>query len=469
MSDLASDIGAGAVPNRARADTASDVMIAARLERLPMTGYQRMIFAIIATAWFFDSIDLGSLTFLLGSIREEFGLTTAQAGLLSSMSFIGMFLGAALAGMLADRIGRKMVFQVSMVFWGLGSLWCAYAPDAQTLGYARLLLGFGMGMEFPVALAILSEFLPTAKRGRYLAILEGFWPLGFIAAGLLSLFFLTHFDWRTMFLFQAFPALFLFIVRIFIPESPRWLADSGRVREAEKVMDGIEAKVLKRLPEGTRLEQPKPLPPRPRGERRFSFMALWSDGYASRTLMIWTVWFFALLGFYGLTTWLSALLQEAGHSVTKSVSYTITISLAGVPGFITAAILLDRWGRKPTAMLMLIGAAIAAYFYGNAPTTTMLITYGLCMQFFLFGMWSVLYAYTPELYPTRSRATGAGCASAIGRVGSLLGPYIIGIVLPTLGNQGVFALGAGSFVVAAIAIGLFGIETKGKSLEAISH
>lgn len=478
MTDLTTGAGGVASPGpsaarpssaAAHADTASDAMIAARLDRLPMTGYQRLIFGIIATAWFFDSIDLGSLTFLLGSIREEFGLTTAQAGLLSSMSFIGMFLGAAIAGMAADRFGRKMVFQVSMVFWGLGSLWCAYAPDAQTLGYARLLLGFGMGMEFPVALAIVSEFLPSVKRGRYLAILEGFWPIGFIAAGLLSLFFLTHFDWRTMFLFQAFPAAFLLVVRIFVPESPRWLADRGRTAEAERVMTKIEGHVQRRLPAGQTLPTPQPVETRARTERRFSFIELWSNGYASRTIMIWTVWFFALLGFYGLTTWLSALLQEAGHSVTKSVTYTITISLAGVPGFIAAAILLDKWGRKPTAMMMLLGSACAAYFYGNAANTTQLIGFGLVMQFFLFGMWSVLYAYTPELYPTRSRATGAGCASAVGRVGSLLGPYIIGIVLPALGASGVFALGAGSFIIAALAIGIFGIETKGKSLEAISH
>lgn len=477
MTDLTTGSGTVDVPSPSAAKideavyTASDTMIAARLDRLPMTGYQRLIFGIIATAWFFDSIDLGSLTFLLGSIRAEFGLTTGQAGLLSSMSFIGMFLGAALAGMAADRFGRKMVFQVSMVFWGLGSLWCAYAPDAQTLGYARFLLGFGMGMEFPVALAIVSEFLPSVKRGRYLAILEGFWPIGFVVAGLLSLFFLTHFDWRTMFLFQAFPAAFLLIVRVFVPESPRWLADRGRHEEAEKIMSKIEARVQKRLPAGQKIATPQPVPvsAAARSERRFSFLELWSNGYASRTLMIWTVWFFALLGFYGLTTWLSALLQEAGHSVTKSVTYTITISLAGVPGFIAAAILLDKWGRKPTAMMMLIGSAAAAYFYGNAANTQQLIAFGLVMQFFLFGMWSVLYAYTPELYPTRSRATGAGCASAVGRIGSLLGPYIIGIVLPMLGSSGVFALGAGSFILAALAIGIFGIETKGKSLEAISH
>ncbi|WP_238184838.1 MFS transporter, partial [Methylobacterium trifolii] len=318
-------VAAGAASARA-----SDVMIAARLERLPMTGFQRTIFLIIATAWFFDSIDLGSLTFLLGSIKTEFGLSTAQAGLLSSMSFVGMFLGAALSGMLADRFGRKLVFQVSMVFWGLGSLWCAYAPDATSLGYARLLLGFGMGMEFPVALAIVSEFVPSAKRGRYLAIMEGFWPLGFIAAGCLSLVLLSYFDWRAVFLAQAVPALFLFVIRMFVPESPRWLADRGRFEEANRVMDEIEAKVRARLG-GRPLPEPQPLAAQVRCERRFSFLELWSPGYASRTVMIWLTWFFALLGFYGLTTWLGALLQASGHSVAKSVSYTILISLAGVP------------------------------------------------------------------------------------------------------------------------------------------
>ena len=469
MTDISLPAGGAAAPaGTSSATTASDVMIAARLDRLPMTGYQKMIFAIIATAWFFDSIDLGSLTFLLGSIKTEFNLSTAQAGFLSSMSFLGMFLGAAISGMAADRIGRKLVFQISMIFWGAGSLWCYFAPDPTTLGYARLLLGFGMGMEFPVALAIVSEFVPTAKRGRYLAILEGFWPIGFIAAGLLSWFFLTHFTWREMFLCQAIPALFLFVVRFLVPESPRWLADRGRVDEAEKVMSHIERKVLERLPVGASLREPKPVAAIARGQRRFSFMELWAGEYASRTVMIWLVWFFALLGFYGLTTWLGALLQAQGFTNTKSTEYVVLIALAGIPGFITAAWLVDAWGRKGTCALMLIGSAVSAFAYGNAPSFTMLIVFGLVMQFFLFGMWSTLYAYTPELYPTRARATGAGCASAVGRIGSLIGPAVIGVVLPTLGSAGVFALGAGSFVIAAIAVLTLGVETKGKSLEEIS-
>jgi putative MFS transporter len=443
------------------------VSIAARLERLPLTAYQRTLFLIIATAWFFDSIDLGSLTFILGSIRSDFGLSAAQTGLLSSMSFVGMFLGAAIAGIAADRYGRTLVFQASMIFWGAGGIACGLAPSVTALGAARALLGFGMGMEFPVAQSIVSEIIPARVRGRYLALLEGFWPLGFIAAGLIAHAVLPIGGWRWVFLIEAAPAVLVFVVRLLVPESPRWLAVRGRMAAAEEVMQKFERAVSARLGDAV-LPEPQPQAVEQAVVSRFPFLELWSGQYIRRTTMVWLLWFFALLGYYGLTTWLGALLQEAGYSVTQSVYYATLISLAGVPGFFTAAYLIEAWGRKPACVAALIGAAVSAWFYGTAATQTELIAWGLALQFFQFGMWSVLYAYTPELYPTRSRATGAGCASAIGRLGSLLGPYAVGLILPRAGQAGVFALGAGTFLIAALNVLLLGVETRGKTLEAIS-
>ncbi|SPA18471.1 putative transporter, Major facilitator superfamily (MFS_1) [Cupriavidus taiwanensis] len=446
--------------------------IAARLERLPMTGYQRSLFGIIATAWFFDSMDLGLMTFVLGSIKAEFGLSAAQAGLLASSSFLGMFLGAAIAGLLADRFGRKPVFQVSMIFWGVGSLMCGLADNVTSLMIYRVLLGFGMGMEFPIGLSMVSEIVPAKSRGKYVAILEGFWPIGFIAAGALTYLLLPVIGWRGIFIALAVPAVFVFVVRRMVPESPRWLEDVGRKSEADTVMAGIEQRVER--------ASGRPLPAvsatfggTQAPSRKARFMELWSGPYARRTVMLWSVWFFALLGYYGLTTWLGALLQQAGYAVTKSVLYTVYISLAGIPGFIFSAWLLEKWGRKPTCALMLIGSAVAAYAYGQAAVHRLpveqLIAAGLCMQFFLFGMWSVLYAYTPELYPTRSRATGSGFASSVGRIGSLAGPYLVGVLLPVAGQGGVFTLGALSFAVAAAVVLLLGVETRGKALEEVSH
>lgn len=441
-----------------------------RLERLPISSYQNKIFAIIATAWFFDSIDLGMLTFVLGSLKTAFHLSVVEAGLLSSASFLGMFFGAAISGMLADKYGRKIVFQWSMVLWGLGSFLCAFSTSTTMLAFSRIAVGFGMGMEFPIGQSLVSEFIPAKNRGRYIALLEGFWPIGFIVAGLLAYIILPIGGWRWVFIAEGIPAIFVLIIRRMVPESPRWLESSGQLDEADKVMTEFEENVKKAL--GVK-ELPKPAASAGSGytnkrERKFSFLDLWAPGYVKRTIMVWTLWFFALLGYYGLTTWLSAFLQQAGYSVTKSVFYTLLISLAGVPGFFTAAYLLEIIGRKATLSLMLFGAAISAYFYGTAGNVTTLIAFGLCMQFFLFGMWSSLYAYTPELYPTRARATGAGFASAIGRLGSILGPYIVGVILPVSGQHGVFALGAISFVIAALVVIILGVETKGKVLEEIS-
>ena len=446
--------------------------IASRFERLPMTSYQMRLFLIIATAWLFDSMDLGMMTFVLGSIKAEFALSTAVTGLLGSASFLGMLIGAATSGLLADRFGRRVVFQSSMVLWGAGSVLCATASDVNTLMLYRVLLGLGMGMEFPIGQAMISEIIPTRQRGRYVALLEGFWPIGFICAGLLAYMLVPIAGWRGMFVVLAIPAIFVFVIRQFVPESPRWLESNGRWADADLVMGRIEEKVRKALGGGPLPEVDLVTTSAGSERGKLGLRALWSRGYAGRTIMVWSLWFFALLGYYGLTTWLSALLQQAGYPVTKSVFYTLLISLAGVPGFLASAWLVEAWGRKPTCILMLLGSACMAYLYGGtaayAGHQAQLITFGLGMQFFMFGMWSVIYAYTPELYPTRCRATGGGFASSIGRVGSLIGPYMVGVILPVTGQIGVFALGAGCFVTAALIVAALGVETKGRVLEEIS-
>ena len=445
-----------------RSDTSA--AIAARMDRLPLTSYQRGIFLVIATAWFFDSMDLGALTFVLGSIRAEFALSPAQAGVLSSMSFIGMFAGASTAGLLADRFGRTVVFQTSMIFWGLGSVACGLAPT-MLLWAARVLLGFGMGMEFPVAQSMVSEIMPAKNRGRYIAYLEGFWPVGFIVSGLLSLAVLSVTSWRWVFILEGLPAIWVLVVRRRVPESPRWLASWGHADRAEATMAGIERAVQAR----TGVALPSPAPAAAAEIVVGGFAGLWTGIYARRTAMLWGLWFFALLGFYGLTTWLGALLQQAGFPVTKSVYYTILISLAGIPGFLAAAWLVEAWGRKgtciatcwaapPPATSTAPPAARRSSSCSACACSSACSACGPCSTPILQS--SIRRAFAPLEAASPQRSGGSARCSD---------PTSSASCLPVAGTAGVFSLGAGAFVAAAAIVLVLGEETRGRALESISH
>jgi putative MFS transporter len=201
---------------------------------------------------------------------------------------------------------------------------------------------------------------------------------------------------------------------------------------------------------------------------RPSLAELFVGQYATRTLMAWVLWFGVLLGYYGITTWLGALLVERGFSVVQTTEFIILMTLWGIPGFFSAAYAVEKLGRKPTVVGYVLLSAVAAFFYGRAGSQAELIVAGAFMQFFFFGMWSVLYAYTPELFPTRARATGCGTSSAAGRLGALIGPAVVPIVIRSYGPEAVFTLGAAAFVVAALAVLILGPETRSKVLEEIS-
>ncbi len=450
-------------------DEASASTIAARLERLPMSAYQRRVFAVIASAWLVDQIDVALLTFLLGSIVVTFGLSPAEAGQLAAMTFAGQLVGNILAGTASDRFGRKTVFQVTMVVWGLASLAAAAAWSLPALMVCRFLIGVGVGGEAPVAQAMVSEIVPAPVRGKYIAIMEGFWAVGYVLSGTISFFILPHLGWRWVFVVVGLLSLVVLAVRRSMPESPRWLAERGRLAEAGAVMDRMEAAVVRAT--GRPLPAPAPsiAPAAVEPATGNPIATLFAPAYRRRTLMAFGMWFFALIGFFGLNSWIAVLLKEKGFSIIGSVGFVTLINVGGIPGFATAALLLERLGRKPTTALFLTCAAATAWVYGSATGETWLFVSGFVMQFFMFGMWSCLYAYTPELYPTRARATGAGFASAFGRIGAILGPMIVPVLVRDYGTQAAFQVGAGGFLIAAVLVLTLGIETRGRVLEAVSR
>jgi len=446
---------------------AGQLNLVGRMERLPLTKFQIRLFAIIATAWLFDSIDLAALTFVLAPISKEFHLSLTQAGLVASLSFAGMVVGASGAGMLADRFGRRPVFVTSMIVWGLASFGAAASWDLSSLLVFRFFIGLGMGAEFPVAQALLSEFIPASHRGKYLGWLEGFWPIGFIACGALSVVFVPWLGWRSLFVVEGVLAAFALVIRRKVPESARWYASKGRTREADQAVNEFEINVER--------EYGKPLPPvrdtlfsEERSSTQSPLAELFSPVYRSRTIMAWTLWFCVLLGYYGITTWMGKLLADQGMTITKSITFVLLMALWGIPGFLTASYLLERLGRRGTVIGFVLLSAAAAYLYGSSTSTVAILVAGSVMQFFFFGMWSALYAYTPEVFPTRARATGCGTSSAFGRVGAILGPVIVPVALVNYGKTSTFAIAAAFLVIGAIAVWVLGPETKGKTLEQVS-
>jgi putative MFS transporter len=314
---------------------------------------------------------------------------------------------------------------------------------------------------------MVSEFMPASKRGKYIALLEGFWPLGFIVAGVAALVLIPIGGWRLVFVATGVPAIYVLIIRRAVPESPRWFEARGRMDSAETTMRLIEARVEK--------SYGKPLPPPAQDgipdevlKGGFCLWELFTKKYRVRTIMVWILWFFTLLGYYGITTWMGKLLVDKGFTITKSIQFVLLMTLWGVPGFFSAAYLVEKLGRKPAAIGYVLCSGIASYFYGHAGTQQEVIIAGAFMQFFFFGMWSVLYAYSPELFPTRARATGCGTASGWGRVGALIGPSVIPLVIASYGVSAVFTLGAVAFALAALDVLLLGPETKGRVLEDIS-
>ncbi len=447
-------------------DLAARINIPNRLERLPMTNYQRRIFAIIASAWLVDQVDVALLTFLLGTIVVAFGLSPMQAGLLASMTFAGQFVGNIAAGLAADRYGRRSVFQVTMVVWGLASFLAAGAWSAGTLMFCRFLIGVGVGGEAPVAQAMVSELVPANVRGKYIAFMEGFWAVGYVLSGAISYFILPHLGWRWVFVVVGSLSLVVLLVRRGMPESPRWLAERGRFDEADAVMRHMEIEVERHsgrpLPPPAAFEVPQHV------EHSSSLATVFSREYAQRTTMAFGMWFFALIGFFGLNSWIAILLREHGFTILGSVGFVTLITTGGIPGFFTAAWMLERVGRKPTTALFLLASAAAAWLYGSSTDQTLLFASGFVMQFFMFGMWSCLYAYTPELYPTRARSTGAGLASAAGRLGAILGPVVVPMLVRLGGQAAAFEVGAAGFAIAAMLVLVLGVETRGKVLEMVS-
>jgi putative MFS transporter len=280
----------------------------------------------------------------------------------------------------------------------------------------------------------------------------------------------NSFPWRWAFFAGALPALYVFVLRRSLPESPRHLMARGRAAEAEAIVREVEAGAGR--PQGAPLT---PDPPEPAARLR----DLFSGRLRRRTAVLWALWFAMAFSYYGMFIWLPTLLVGRGYPEVLSFRFTLWITLAQIPGYFAAAWLVERSGRRTTLASFMILCAASSWFFGGAVGPGGLLLWGCLVSFFNLGAWGVTYGYTPELYPTRLRGTGTGSAAAFGRIGGILAPLVVGRLIAGAMAPGAAATGNGGFaavftlfacvlLAGAAVVALFGEETRGRTLEQIS-
>ena len=459
-------------------DPGAQRTVSQRLDALPFTRKHGRVLTGSGIGWALDAMDVGLISFILAALTQHWGITKGEGGLIASIGFAGMAVGATLGGLLADRIGRRQVFALTLLVYGLATGASALVGGLAVLLVLRFFVGLGLGAELPVASTYVSEFAPARIRGRLIVILEAFWAVGWTAAAIIGYFVVPASEdgWRWAFAIGAVPAIYALVVRWGLPESPRWLASRGRTAEAERVVAAFEAQVVSggaRSESGSAADAAVPAPtgvPAPAAAPTLArrpggrVAALWSSEFRKRTISVWLVWFCVNFAYYGAFIWIPSILVDAGFSLVRSFGFTLIITLAQLPGYAVAAWLIERWGRRLTLSVFLIGSAASAIVFGTVHTEAAIVASGMALSFFNLGAWGALYAVTPEIYPTSLRATGAGWAAGVGRIASIIAPLLVPVLLIAGGAGLTFTVFAIFFIVAAAATwGL--VDRRGKSLD----
>lgn len=381
-------------------------------------------------SWMFDAMDVGLLSFILADIAQKWQLGTGQMGMITAANSIGMAVGAALAGMLADRFGRKAVLVWTLLVFSIATGLSALAAGYAVLLALRFVAGIGLGGELPVASTLVSESVPARERGRMVVLLESFWAAGWIVSALVGYFVIPSFGWQMAFVIGAIPALYALYLRRAIQDPPRYIN-----RQAD------------RLPLGERIA------------------SIWSGSNRKSTIMLWVLWFTVVFSYYGMFLWLPSVMVMKGFSLVKSFEYVLIMTLAQLPGYFTAAYLIEKLGRKFVLVVYLLLTAVSAIWFGTAQSAGVLLAAGICLSFFNLGAWGGMYAYTPELYPTAVRSTGVGMAASFGRIGGVIGPFLVGMLLAQgTGLTAVFVIFFIAIIIGAAAVLVLGKETKGQEL-----
>jgi MFS transporter, AAHS family, 4-hydroxybenzoate transporter len=416
------------------------------IDQQPVGGFQIRLLLACAAVLFLDGFDTQAIGFVAPSLAKEWGLTKSALGPVFSAGLFGLMIGALIFGPLADRIGRKKIIVFSTLAFGIGALATAFVNDLGMLLAIRFLTGLGLGGAMPNAIAMTSEFSPRRRRATMVMIMFCGFSVGAALGGFFAAALIPQFGWRSVFVVGGVAPLVLApILALRLPESVRFLALTGRANERV-------AGLLKFINPTAAFAPATQFVVHEPGLAGIPVLQLFKDGRTLVTLLLWVVFFMTLLDIYFLSYWLPTVLNDLGASVSAAALIGSMLQIGGVVGTFALGSIIDRFSFRALTLVYFI-AVFAVAAIGQLGHSVVLVSLAIFVSgFCVVGGQIAANALAAGFYPTSMRSTGVGWALGIGRVGSIVGPLVAGVLLTMKwSTASVFMCAAGAALCATLA------------------
>ena len=393
-----------------------------------------------------DGFDVLVMSFAAASVSSEWALTPYQLGILLSAGLFGMAIGSISLGALADKLGRRKLVNICLVIVTAGMFASAYSQSQEQLLAFRLITGIGIGGMLATLTTLVSEYSNESSRGLCIGFLQSGYPLGALLGGIVSVYLINSFGWRSLFVFGGSLSLIMLpFVFWKLPESLDFLLFRRNQEDKLKIQQ-----ILTKLKIGTS----EFLSTTKKDEKKVAWISLFSADFRANTLYLWTCYFLLMFSFYFVVSWTPKLLVDAGLTTGQGISAGVYLQAGGLVGAISLGLLGFKF-RVPSLTSVFFACGIAAmFFYGlvELSLVSLMLVSGV-MGFFLIGAMIGLYTIAPSVYPANIRVSGVGLAIGIGRLGAIIAPLAGGLIVNSgYSTDQIFVIFSIPLILAALAV-----------------